>query len=183
MRRFVSHLFLGLTLAGPTLAHAAELDPTEVLKQCAQEAREPGYEIIRQTTYISTCFAGGDVYDVDVFKVAKCRGPRCDTVRLAAELIATASYVCDDLVEAECLLNTGVCPDIWLPVCGDDGITYGNSCEAECAGVHYTEGECGAVCPEIWAPVCGDDGVTYSNSCEAEYAGVRYFDGVCESAR
>ena len=34
------------------------------------------------------------------------------------------------------------CVKIWMPVCGEDKKTYGNSCEADCAGVKYTAGEC-----------------------------------------
>lgn len=67
------------------------------------------------------------------------------------------------------------CPDLFAPVCGADGVTYSNACEAGCAGVAIAhEGSCeaGCVCPDVWDPVCGLDGTTYGNGCEAACAGV-----------
>ncbi|MCB0630644.1 MAG: PKD domain-containing protein [Saprospiraceae bacterium] len=76
-----------------------------------------------------------------------------------------------------------VCPAVYNPVCVtlDDGtvITFGNRCEAECAG--FKEGdwqacepnECG--CPEFYDPVCvigpNGDSLQFSNICFAECAG------------
>lgn len=45
-----------------------------------------------------------------------------------------------------CTVIPEACPDIFMPVCGCDGMTYGNRCEAYGAGVSVdSEGECGAV--------------------------------------
>ena len=52
-------------------------------------------------------------------------------------------------------------------------MTYGNKCDARCAGFDVvSDGPChDCRCSEIYAPVCGVDRVTYSNACEANGKG------------
>ena len=77
------------------------------------------------------------------------------------------------------------CPNIVQPVCGDDGVTYANSCEANCHNALVVNNyACGENCAgdqypeELW---CGVDGKTYKNMCEAKCVRVGFaHQGPCE---
>ncbi|XP_017778873.1 PREDICTED: four-domain proteases inhibitor-like [Nicrophorus vespilloides] len=82
----------------------------------------------------------------------------------------------------------------YKPVCGSNGLIYGNECELKCeqrtdsALTLAYHGECRKVCPctKEFYPVCGTDAVTYNNHCllrcasENDASVLLMHEGACE---
>jgi hypothetical protein len=137
--------------------------------------------------------------------LAACAGVQQQSIECANNFDCEATHYCvADTCggPGSCVVRPTDCSPNVSFVCGCDGVTYDNACEASKAGARiatesectcennddcdsesYCDGEsCGGSgtcepkpteCPEPRDPVCGCDGLTYHNECVAESLGAR----------
>jgi len=146
-------------------------------------------------TYPNACEAGKAGVEVeaqgecqqpcpDGVPTVQCLVDPCETATCPAGTVKLANYCggCNCTCKKP---DDGftICPELYDPVCGEDGQTYSSACHAQVLGIQVAKnGTCDddVVCPMIYAPVCGDDGITYDNDCMAAAAGATVVsNGTC----
>jgi hypothetical protein len=70
---------------------------------------------------------------------------------LALSMLLFSSMKSQDCVDSSLIDLNAACPLIWAPVCGCNGVTYGNDCEATLYGgvTSWTPGECMGGCMDM----------------------------------
>ena len=155
--------------SGEITAWTAGECPPPVWTTCTEEQKQ---NQVCTMEYVPVCGDNGKTYG------NKCSA--CSSGEINAWTVGECANVWTPCTAEQ--IENKACTMEYVPVCGNNGKTYGNKCEACSSGEisAWTFGECpqkwtpcteeqkqNQACTMEYVPVCGDNGKTYANKCEA----------------
>ncbi len=135
--------------------------------------QQAAFEVLQGQTTICTALSPDCIYSLGIISAANEQLAKRTNVNVSLVSIDPIKSCAQMQAVQACTgatCSTQVCPTVFDPVCGSNGVTYSNACHARQAGTAYISGICTTQCTEQLDPVCGADGKTYTNLCKARAA-------------